>query len=477
MTATKTLAPTLALATSERIWEQEIVPALVDYIRIPNESQAFDPKWREHGHMERAVSLVEAWCKKQAIAGLVVEVVRLEGRTPIILMEIPGQGPDTVLLYGHLDKQPAMTGWREGLGPWTPVREGDKLYGRGGADDGYAAFASLTALRLLADQGVPHARCVVLIEAGEESGSPDLPAYIEALEGRIGKPSLVVCLDSGCGNYDQIWSTTSLRGLVAGNLRVDILREGVHSGSATGIVPSSFRILRQLLSRVEDPETGAIRVPGLHVDIPEARKHQARQSAECLGDVVYAEFPWVDGARPATSDLTELVLNRTWRPTLASTGVAGIPPLDNAGNVLRPFTTLKLSVRIPPRLDPDAATQALSDALTKDPPYGAHVTFEPEKAAQGWDAPPLAAWLESAVDEASRAYFGKPAMNMGEGGTIPFMGMLGEKFPEAQFMITGVLGPQSNAHGPNEFLHIPTGKKLTASVASVIAAHFARAGA
>ena len=477
MTATKTLDPTLALATSERIWEQEIVPALVDYIRIPNESQAFDPKWREHGHMDRAVSLVEAWCKKQAIAGLVVEVVRLEGRTPLILMEIPGQGPDTVLLYGHLDKQPAMTGWREGLGPWTPVREGDKLYGRGGADDGYAAFASLTALRLLADQGVPHARCVVLIEAGEESGSPDLPAYIEALEGRIGKPSLVVCLDSGCGNYDQIWSTTSLRGLVAGNLRVDILREGVHSGSATGIVPSSFRILRQLLSRVEDLETGAIRVPGLHVDIPEARKQQARLSAECLGDVVYAEFPWVDGARPATSDLTELVLNRTWRPTLASTGVAGIPPLDNAGNVLRPFTTLKLSVRIPPRLDPDAATQALSDALTKDPPYGAHVTFEPEKAAQGWDAPPLAAWLESAVDEASRAYFGKPAMNMGEGGTIPFMGMLGEKFPEAQFMITGVLGPQSNAHGPNEFLHIPTGKKLTASVASVIAAHFARAGA
>ncbi|MFT3764177.1 MAG: M20 family metallopeptidase [Minicystis sp.] len=465
-----------ALASSDRIWEGEILPALAEYIRIPNKSQGFDAKWRENGHMERAVALIEGWCKKQPIAGLEVEVHRLDGRPPVILMEIPGQGPDTVLLYGHLDKQPEMSGWREGLSPWEPVREGDKLYGRGGADDGYSAFASLTAIRLLQEQNIPHARCVVLIEAQEESGSPDLPAYIEALADRIGRPTLVVCLDSGCGNYEQLWSTTSLRGLAGGVLRVDILDEGVHSGSATGIVPSSFRIIRQLLSRIEDEATGRILLDDLHVEIPAARRAQAAASAEALRHEVMVAFPWSGNAKPIHDDVVELLLNRTWRPALAVTGAEGLPLPANAGNVLRPYTAVKLSVRLPPRLDPAKAGRALKETLEKDPPYGAKVTFHEEKAAAGWDAPPLAPWLEKASEEASRAFFGKPAMGMGEGGTIPFMFMLGEKFPEAQFLITGVLGPQSNAHGPNEFLHIPMGKRLTGCVAAVIAAHFTRNG-
>jgi len=464
----------LALASSERIWEAEILPALAEYIRIPNKSQAFDARWREHGHMERAVALIEAWCRRQPVPGLTVEVHRLEGRAPVILMEVPGAGSDTVLLYGHLDKQPEMIGWREGLSPWEPVREGDKLYGRGGADDGYAAFASLSALRLLDEQKIPHARCVILIEAGEESGSPDLPAYIEALADRIGEPSLIVCLDSGCGNYEQLWSTTSLRGLAGGVLRVEILREGVHSGAATGIVPSSFRIVRQILSRIEDERTGKVLLDDLHVAIPAARVAQTEASAEALRHEVLHAFPFHDGAHPVEGELLDLLLNRTWRPALAVTGAEGFPPVESAGNVLRPYTAVKLSMRIPPRLDPDRAQHALKAALEKDPPYGARVTFEGEHVAAGWDAPPLAPWLEKASDEMSRAFFGKPAMNMGEGGTIPFMFMLGEKFPEAQFLITGVLGPQSNAHGPNEFLHVPMAKRLTGCVAGVIAAHHAR---
>lgn len=463
-----------ALAFSERVWETEIIPALFDYIRIPNKSQGFEPAWRELGHMDRAVTLIENFCKAQPIPGLKVEVVRLEGRSPVILMEVPGTGSDTVLLYGHLDKQPEMTGWREGLSPWEPVREGDKLYGRGGADDGYSSFASLAALRLLHEQGIPHARCVVLIEAGEESGSPDLPAYIGALADRIGKPSLVVCLDSGCGNYDQMWSTTSLRGLLAGSLRVDILTEGVHSGDATGIVPSSFRILRQLLSRIEDEKTGEILIKELHTEIPEGRRAQADAAARTLGHEIPGHFPWVPGAQPTTDDLTDLVLRRTWHPALAVTGVEGIPPLGSAGNVLRPYTTLKLSIRIPPRVDPARASRALKEALERDPPYGAKVTFEGDKWSSGWDAPALAPWLEAAQNRASESFFGNPAMALGEGGSIPFMAMLGDRFPEAQFLITGVLGPQSNAHGPNEFLHLPTGKKLTCAVASVIADHFTR---
>jgi acetylornithine deacetylase/succinyl-diaminopimelate desuccinylase-like protein len=473
-----TLDANQARASAEALWEREILPSIVDYIRIPNRSPAYDPGWREAGHMDRAVALIETWCRRQPIPGLTVEVVRLEGRTPVIYMEIPASPDnrtnDTVLLYGHLDKQPEMVGWRPGLGPWEPVREGDRLYGRGGADDGYSAFASLAALRLLGEQKIRHARCVVLIEACEESGSLDLPAYIEALAPRIGRPSLVVCLDSGCGNYDQLWLTTSLRGLIAGNLKVEILTEGVHSGDASGIVPSSFRILRLLLSRLEDEASGRIILDGLQVAIPAERRTQAEAAAVVLGDEVYSKFPWVPGSRPITDHRVEMVLNRTWRPMLAVTGVAGLPPLESAGNVLRPYTTFKLSLRIPPRLDPEQATRLLKRTLESDPPYGAQVSFEPEKAGAGWDAPPLAPWLSASVDAASRTYFGKPMMAMGEGGTIPFMGMLGEKFPEAQFLITGVLGPHSNAHGPNEFLHIPTGKKLTCAVAQVIADHASR---
>jgi acetylornithine deacetylase/succinyl-diaminopimelate desuccinylase-like protein len=454
-------------------WDGDIVPQLTEYIRIPNKSPMFDANWAAHGYMEDAVKLLANWAKRQTIAGMTVEVVRLEGRTPLIYIEIPGNGDDTVLLYGHLDKQPEMTGWADGLGPWDPVLKGDRLYGRGGADDGYALFGSLTAIRALKEQGLPHSRCVVLIEACEESGSYDLPFYVDHLADRIGKPSLVVCLDSGCGNYDQLWCTTSLRGLAGGNLRVSVLSEGVHSGDASGVVPSSFRILRQLLSRLEDQVSGKIVVKELFVDIPDERLAQARNAAKVLGNDIFDKFPFLPGMVPMDSDLTELVLNRTWRPALSVTGVDGMPPLSNAGNVLRPCTAVKLSLRLPPMLDPKIASETLQRVLCENPPYGAKVEFDVEKASSGWNAPALAPWLEHAIDHASRDFFGAPAMYMGEGGTIPFMGMLGEKFPGAQFIITGVLGPHSNAHGPNEFLHIPTGKRVTSVVARVVAEHYA----
>lgn len=460
-------------------WDGDIVPQLVEYIRIPNKSPMFDADWKQHGYMDDATRLLADWARNQPIAGMSVEVVQLEGRTPLIYIEIAGSeapgadaSDDTVLLYGHLDKQPEMTGWADDLGPWKPVIKGDRLYGRGGADDGYALFGSLTAIRALKEQGRPHCRCVVLIEACEESGSYDLPYYVDHLAGRIGKPSLVVCLDSGCANYDQLWCTTSLRGLAGGNLKVSVLSEGVHSGDASGIVPSSFRLLRQLLSRLEDEATGRILIEDLYVDIPEQRRQQAQRAAEVLGNEVWDKFPFLDGMSPMNSDLAELVLNRTWRPALSVTGADGMPPLGNAGNVLRPHTAVKLSLRLPPTLSPKLASELLKRTLEAHPAYGARVEFEVEKASTGWNAPALAPWLEHAIDHASRDFFGAPAMYMGEGGTIPFMGMLGEKFPGAQFMITGVLGPHSNAHGPNEFLHIPTGKRVTSAVARVIAEHY-----
>lgn len=456
-------------------WDDEIVPQLVDYIRIPCKSPMFDADWVAHGYMDQAVELMTRWAQAQGVEGMQLEVVRLEGRTPLIYIEVPaangGSDEDCVLLYGHLDKQPEMVGWDADLGPWEPVIKGDRLYGRGGADDGYAIFGSLTAIMALREQGLPHARCVILIEACEESGSYDLPAYVDHLAPRIGKPSLVVCLDSGCGNYDQLWCTTSLRGLTGGNLSVKVLEEGVHSGDASGIVPSSFRLLRQLLSRLEDEKTGRILLDELHVEIPAERLEQARKAAEVLDTAVYDKFPMVEGLVPMHEDLAELVLNRTWRPALSVTGVDGMPPLSSAGNVLRPHTAVKLSLRLPPTLDGKRAGERLKEVLLRDPPNGAQVTLELEKASSGWNAPALSPWLEQAIEESSRQFFGRSAMYMGEGGSIPFMGMLGEKFPGAQFMITGVLGPHSNAHGPNEFLHIPMGKRVTACVSHVIHQH------
>ena len=457
-----------------RKWDEEIVPQLVEYIRIPNKSPMFDPDWAAHGYMDQAVELMQTWARAQPVPGMQLEVVRLEGRTPLIYIEIPGTDPaseDCGLLYGHLDKQPEMTGWAEHLGPWKPVIEGDKLYGRGGADDGYAIYGSLTAIMALQEQGIAHSRCVVLIEACEESGSYDLPHYVDHLAQRIGKPSLVVCLDSGCGNYDQLWCTTSLRGMAGGNLRVSVLEEGVHSGDASGVVPSSFRILRSLLERLEDQNDGSIRPSELHVEIPAERIEQAQQAAQVLDTAVFGKFPFLPGMSPVSTDLTELVLNRTWRPALAITGVDGLPTLGSAGNVLRPTTAVKVSLRLPPTLDGDTAGKMVSELLLDNPPYGAKVEFSLEKSSTGWNAPAMSSWLTEAIEDASQAFFGKPAMYMGEGGTIPFMGMLGEKFPGAQFMITGVLGPHSNAHGPNEFLHIPTGKRVTSAVAMVLAAH------
>ncbi|MEQ8428740.1 MAG: M20 family metallopeptidase [Gammaproteobacteria bacterium] len=459
-------------AFCEKVWENSIIPELVEYIRIPNKSPMFDASWKQNGYMEKVVEQFVAWSKALQLDGMELEVVRLPGRTPLIFMEITGHSDNTVLLYGHLDKQPEMTGWREDLAPWEPVLEEDKLYGRGGADDGYAMFSSLLAIKALQEQGLPHARCVVIIEACEESGSYDLPYYIEHLSGQIGRPELVICLDSGCGNYEQLWATTSLRGLIGGTLNIEVLDEGIHSGDASGIVPSSFRILRQLLDRVEDPVTGEIRADEFYVDIPEKRIQQARVAADMLGDAIFNRFPVKPGLQAMHADNAELILNRSWRPALSYIGIKGIPDVESAGNVLRPSTSIKLSMRLPPTCDAVRASKKLEQLLTSNPPSGASVSFTPDWAASGWMAPEVAPWLEQAMDMASMEFFNKPAVHMGEGWSIPFMGMLGEKFPDAQFLITGVLGPGSNAHGPNEFLHIPMAKKLTCCVAAVIASHF-----
>ena len=453
------------------VWDESILERLKAYVRIPNKSPHFDPEWQRHGHMDAAISLMAEWCKAQPVPNMRVEIRRLPGKTPLLVVDVPGDVPGCVLLYGHLDKQPEFTGWSEGLGPWEPVLRAGRLYGRGAADDGYAVFSSLTAIAALKAQRIPIARCVLLIEASEESGSIDLPAHLQALGSAIGDPSLVVCLDAECGDYERVWCTTSLRGNLTGRLHVEVLTEGVHSGMATGIAATPFRIVQQLLTRIENPATGEVILPELRADVPADRRAQIAATAKTLGEVVAGKLPWVKGAQAISRDPAELITNNTWRATLAVTGADGLPPVASAGNVLLPQVALKLSLRLPPSVDADTAATALRTTLERDPPYGAKVRFEEDPPTGGWNAPAFAPWLEQSIARASQAVYGRESLNAGCGGTIPFMGMLGRQFPRTQFCITGVLGPHSNAHGPNEFLDIEYAKKLTACVSQVLADH------
>lgn len=455
----------------DKFWDEEAIPTLSDYIRIPNVSHLFDAKWREHGHMVQAIKLFESFAKKQlaAVPGAKVDLFTSEDHTPLLFIEIPGTGHGNVFCYGHMDKQPGVTGWDENKGPWSPVIENGKLYGRGGGDDGYAMFAELSAVLALVKSGKAYPRTVIFIEADEESGSGDVPYYMETLAERIGTPDLIVALDSGCSNYEQLWLTSSLRGSASGTIKIEVLREGVHSGDCSGIVPSSFRIFRQLLSRIENEDTGEIKVPECFVEIPEDRMQQAKDCADIVGDRVFSRMPFAGNTKPMGKDNLELVLNRTWKPQLAVIAMDGYPTPDVAGNVLLPYTVSKISVRLPPTCEPKQASEAIAKKLTENVPYDAKVTYTPESAQSGWNAPDEAEWLSKALTEAADIYYGKPIGYMGEGGSIPFMADLKVQFPKAQFIVAGVLGPNANAHGPNEFLHIGMAKKLSASVAHAMA--------
>ncbi|WP_406673976.1 M20/M25/M40 family metallo-hydrolase [Nonomuraea sp. N2-4H] len=462
-------------------WAADVLPSLSGLVEIPAVSAAYDAAWEENGHLRAAVEHVRGWIAARGLPGARCEVVRLDGRAPLLFVDVPATPgaaatAGTVLLYGHLDKQPPLGDWSEGLGPWQPVIRGDRLYGRGAADDGYSGYAATTALEAVQEAGGEHARAVLLLETGEESGSPDLPAYLEHLGDRLGEVSLVVCLDGGGGDYERLWLTSSLRGAVQATLTVRLLETGVHSGLGSGIVPSSFRVMRQLLDRLEDPETGEIKVPEMVVPIPDERRAEAAELVAGHPEVAVPKLPVLPGVRRVSDDEVELVLNNTWRPTLSITGAAGLPDPAVAGAVLRPWSSVRLSFRLPPTADAEAARAALERVLTTDVPYGAQIEVGEFMVLNGWHAPTAAPWLEAALRQVGDDVFGRPCQSMGIGGGIPFMEMLGRRYPRAQFVVTGALGNDSNAHVPDEWLHIPFAKQVTEAVARLLDAH-ARAGA
>lgn len=461
--------------TVRGLWANDVLPSLSGLVEIPALSPGFDPDWQRSGHLDAAIDHVRAWLTSREIPGASIDVVQLEGRSPVLLLDVPAtpgaEDRGTVLMYGHLDKQPPVGGWSEGLGPWTPVLRDGRLYGRGSADDGYAGYAATTALEAVRAGGGAHARAIVLLETGEESGSPDLPAYLEHLSDRLGRVTFVVCLDSGGNDYERLWLTTSLRGMAQVQVTVRVLDSAQHSGLSSGVVPSSFRVLRRLLERIENAETGEILLDELNVEIPANRREEAGATADVAPGALVSAYPLHGGTRTVSGEDLELLLNNSWRPTLSVIGGSGLPEPADAGNVLHAATTLVLSFRLPPTADSAAALQAVEKVLTTDVPYSATVELGHVEHAEGWNAPESAAWLSGALEQVSSAVFGAPWRSVGLGGSIPFMGLLGEKYPEAQFLVTGALGPDSNAHVPDEWLHVEHAQHVTEAVAHILDAH------
>jgi len=456
-------------------WTGQVLPSLTGLVEIPALSPSFDSDWEKTGQLLAAAEHVREWIDSRGLPGARSEIVRLAGRSPVLLVDVPATAEateeGTVLLYGHLDKQPPFGGWSEGLAPWKAVIRDGRLYGRGSVDDGYSGYAATVALEAVHAAGGEHARAIVLLETGEESGSSDLPAYMEHLGDRLGDISLVVCLDAGGDDYERLWLTSSLRGLAQATVTVSVLDAAQHSGIASGIVPSSFRIMRELLGRLEDSSTGEIKIAEMNVEIPPRRRAEAQDTARSDPGAMKRRFPLVKGMRLTSDDDVELLLNNTWRPTLSVTGAAGLPEPANAGNVLRTSTTLTLSFRLPPTADAQAARAALEKALTTDVPYGAKVEISGVEAQSGWSSPDLAPWLAQALQRAGDVVFGEPHRSIGIGGSVPFMELLGRLYPRAQFVITGALGPDSNMHVPDESLNIAFAQQVTEAVAHVVDAH------
>ena len=456
---------------SEEIWEGSILPSLSDFIEIKALSPLFEPDWAEMGELDATIDLFCEWLDAQGIAGMSYEKHRIGELSPVLIVTIEGTGPGEVIFYSHLDKQPSKPElWSEGLHPLKAVRRDPWLYGRGSVDDGYGGYLCATSVRLLQEAEVPHPRCTMIIETCEESGSFDLPPYLEALTEQLGNPDMVVVLDSGGPDYDHVWMTEALRGLVSGTLSVKVSHEGIHSGNSGGSIPSSFRIQRILLDRVEDSSSGKVLIPEMHVDIPEQIREKAMALREIVGDSIWEQFPTVDTLRQASETTEDMIVAMNWEPTLSIIGADGIPSVQDAGNVLRTNTDLKLSFRIPPGVDSESAIARAKVILEEDPPYGAEVTFTPDSCADGFHAPPLDGPISEAIQEASMELTGLPPLATWTGGTIPFMSMMQGKYPEAMFLCTGTSGPGNNAHGPDEKLHIPSSKRLTVALSATIAA-------
>ena len=451
----------------DKQWDESALPSLCDFIEIPALSPSFDADWEENGYLDAAIETFVSWVKSLPLEKTTISVHRLKNRSPLLLITIEGDVSNEVLFYSHLDKQPEATGWSEGKGPWKPVIEDGWLFGRGSVDDGYGGYAGILSVLGLQEQGISHPTCRFLIETGEESGSPDLELYLDELKSQLGTPDLVIVLDTGGIDYDRLWVTQSLRGIVAGTLSVKVSSVGVHSGHGSGVMPSSFRLARQLLSRLEDENTGEILPEWLHLKINDEMKKTCSEIVKMKGDEM-KDFPLLEGVKKQVEDPLDIFMTMNLKPSLSIIGADGIPPIESAGNVLRTNTDLKISIRTPPGIDASTVANKVQKLFEENPPNGAHVTAKMTEVADGFLSPKLPEAISSALEEACKEFYGKNSMSLFIGGTIPVMAMLQSRYSDSKFIITGAGGPGGNAHGPDEKLHISTAKKVTKCMSSVV---------
>lgn len=448
----------------EKYFNSSILPTLTEYIKIPNCSPNYDADWEKNGNAIKAANLLADWIDDQNLKNCNVTLFQDPGHTPFIFVDIQATRENddrTILMYGHLDKQPPFTGWSEGLGPQDPVIKDGHLYGRGGADDGYSTFATIASIKACQDNNGPLPRIVILIEGAEESNTDDLFYYVNGLKKTIGTPSLIICLDSGCADYERLWVTTNLRGVCSINLKVSVLSQGLHSGLSGGLVPDSFMITRKILDRIEDPETGILKNQELYVQIPKERDTQMDEMIKILGDKKILEsIPWYQNTQPLEKDIKNTVVRNTWKPTLTITGCDGIPDIEHAGNVIRPYTELCLSFRLPPLIDSAKAGQLIKAELEKDPPFNAKVEANIINTGDGWSLSSFSERLRNILNIASQRFFLKDMGFFGEGGSVPFVQFFNNMYPKADFAVLGVNGPFSNIHGPDENLNLDFCQRL-----------------
>ncbi|CAI2368334.1 unnamed protein product [Moneuplotes crassus] len=439
-----------------------------EFIKVPNLTPSFDPEFQTNGLIEQAIDNVKGYAESMDIPGLKFHVHNEEGRAPMALIEIPGNGKKNIMVYGHLDKQPHMEGWTEGTGPTTPTIIGDKLYGRGSTDDGYVSFATLTAVKNILDQGQEIPRIVLVLEAEEESGSKDLVYLLEKCKDIIKTPDVCLCCDSGALDYKTLWLTSSLRGSMGMNVKVSIAKDAFHSGICGGAMPETFRIANNLLDRLEDPITK--RMEKFEVEIEDRFKEEAKNIVGLVGTDLYKDFKLLEGCRPIHHDnLEEMYLNINWRPALAVCGADGLPTLSKAGNVVRASTSLRLKIRLPPSLDAKEMCDEVVKTLSEDVPFGAKIEFDDVSSGSGWVMKDLKEETSKAIHESSEEFYEKKAGLYGIGGSIPFLKTLEGIYPETEILAMGVGGNDCNIHAPDETLDIPYMKKFIPTLSHILA--------
>ena len=450
----------------EKMFTYNMIPNLMNFIRIPNLSPAYDYEWNTNGLLLKAANLIIAYAKSLEIKNAQINLIQDKGYSPLIFIEIPASRPNdnrTVLLYAHFDKQPHGTGWDDDKGPTKPVIQNGRLYGRGSADDGYASFSMLTAIKACQEHNCPLPRICLIFEGAEESTDEHLTYYFNKLLPIIGENVIAfIPLDSGCADYDRLWITNSLRGVCDYEINIQTLDNNISFGpEASGRIAENLFILRKAIDAVMDTSTGDVKIEEFYVkDIPEEIQEEMDKEIEIVGEQFFKEIPLYEGVKPLKTDIKEAMINNRWKPTCSILGIDNCPKIEDNGFGVKKSITVKMSMRLPPGIDSHAALEALKKVVKENIYFDAKVKFLSAEVADGWKLTNFSEKTKNVLNKASKEYFGNELVFKGMGGSIPFITYFQTKYPNADVICTGILGADCFEHGPNENLHLEACKKM-----------------